>query len=73
MHAINSHIAIGGENNVVNIYNKELSTPILDHSFASGSFELDRQKFVSAVCWNKHANVLLAGNNSGVVKLLKLS
>ena len=67
------HIACGSEDNSVVIYNLMISSPILKQSFEVGIKEQDTNRYVSAVCWNKHANVMLAGNDAGIIQLSKLS
>lgn len=68
-----NHIACGSEDNSVIVYNLMITSPILRHSFEVGIKEQDNGRYVSAVCWNKHANVMLASNDAGIVKITKLS
>jgi len=66
------HIAVGSEDNSVVVYSIVSCQPILRHSFETGIKEHDINKYVSAVCWNRHANTMLAGNDAGVIQICKL-
>jgi len=75
------YVACGSENNNLYVYYKELSKPILTHPFGGetpGVNDRDRVEtdtggdFVSAVCWKKSTNVILAANSQGTIKVLEL-
>jgi len=67
------HIACGSEDNRVVVYNNMITSPILSNSFETGVKEQDAGRYGSAVCWNKHANIMLSGNSAGILKILRLS
>ena len=64
----------GSEDNAVVVYNKMITTPFLRDSFDTGAAygSSDDECFASAVEFNKHANIILAGNSKGVIKIMKL-
>ena len=70
------YIACGSENNSIYVYYKGLSKalfsyPISTHQPADDDSE-SSYEFVSALCWRKHSNVILAANSLGIIKVLKL-
>eukprot|EP00011_Vannellida_sp_DIVA3-517-6-12_P006909 CAMPEP_0114613454 /NCGR_PEP_ID=MMETSP0168-20121206/5140_1 /TAXON_ID=95228 ORGANISM="Vannella sp., Strain DIVA3 517/6/12" /NCGR_SAMPLE_ID=MMETSP0168 /ASSEMBLY_ACC=CAM_ASM_000044 /LENGTH=753 /DNA_ID=CAMNT_0001824459 /DNA_START=125 /DNA_END=2386 /DNA_ORIENTATION=- len=72
--ARNEFIMCGSEDNAVVVYNKMINTPFLRDSFNTGATfgACDDESFASSVCFNKHANVILAGNSKGIIKIMKL-
>jgi len=62
------HIACGSENNSVYLYNLMMSSPIVKYAFDDHS----TVGVVSALNWNKHGDILLAGNDLGEIQILKL-
>lgn len=81
------YIACGSEDKAMYVYYKGLPRPMLsqridEHVYHAGGAGAgttslaadDRQDidFVSAVCWKKNSNVLLAANSRGVIKIMEL-
>lgn len=71
------YIACGSEDNSLYIYYKGLSKQLF--SFKIDGDKLtdseranDLNEFVSAVCWRKNCNVVLAANSRGLIKVLEL-
>lgn len=71
------YIACGSEDNSLYIYYKGLSKQLF--SFKIDGDKLtdsekanDLNEFVSAVCWRKKCNVVLAANSRGLIKVLEL-
>jgi hypothetical protein len=60
-------VACGSENNSIFLYNLMISTPVLRYPYG------ESLGVVSALNWNKHGDILLAGNDLGEVQILKLS
>lgn len=75
-----NYLACGSENNSLYVYYKGLSKPLLIYSFGveQSVLENDRRttgengEFVSAVCWRKNSNVVLAANSQGIIRVLEL-
>lgn len=38
----------------------------------SSAATVDNNDFVSAVCWRKQSNIIIAGNSRGIIKILEL-
>lgn len=71
------YIACGSEDNALYIYYKGLSKPLFSYKIDSNKIsDIDRlsevSDFVSAVCWRKGCNVVLAANSRGLIKILEL-
>lgn len=72
-------ISCGSETNTVFAYHRDLSKPVSTYRFAplcprSGiEIESDTPTFISSLCWKKGTSRLLAGNSSGIIKLLELA
>ncbi|RDD43416.1 E3 ubiquitin-protein ligase RFWD2 [Trichoplax sp. H2] len=73
------YIACGSENNSLYLYYKGLSKQLLSFKFDvvrsifdKDSRDDDSNEFVSAVCWKRGANVLVAANSQGTIKVLEL-
>jgi len=62
-------VACGSETSEVYVYFKELSQPIVVHSFTP----LMPQEFMSAVSWQPKSSTLFAVSSSGVMKALQLT
>eukprot|EP00004_Rigifila_ramosa_P026155 TRINITY_DN8013_c0_g1_i2.p1 TRINITY_DN8013_c0_g1~~TRINITY_DN8013_c0_g1_i2.p1 ORF type:complete len:634 (+),score=111.33 TRINITY_DN8013_c0_g1_i2:38-1903(+) len=68
----------GSETNSVFVYHRAISTPLLSHRFGAPSPLLesgaddDTGHFVSAVCWRRTSNTIVAGNSQGMLKILEL-
>ncbi|TKR81137.1 hypothetical protein L596_015065 [Steinernema carpocapsae] len=83
-----NHIVCGSENNNLYLYYKGLSNPLMNYDFATsseGSSEISEfamtapnneitggSDFVSAVCWKKNSNVVVAANSQGTTQILQL-
>ncbi|XP_015781435.2 E3 ubiquitin-protein ligase COP1-like [Tetranychus urticae] len=77
------YICCGSENNALYIYYKGFSKPVLTYSFdfdrpisrtgieSHWSKKNITQNAITAVCWKKDSNVILAGNTEGSVKVLE--
>ena len=72
-------IACGSENNALYLYYKGLSQPLLHYKFDVVKSALEKERaeedsveFISAVCWKPDANVIVAANSQGTIKLLEL-
>jgi len=81
------HIVCGSENNHVYLYYKGLNEPLMSYDFAvkagiqrelfepvgiRSSNTNEGNDFVSAVCWKKGTNVIVAANSQGTVQILEL-
>lgn len=74
------YIACGSEDNSLSVYYKDLSKQLFSYKFTdteiSATFEpvnlSDGNEFVSAVCWRKSNDILMAGNSKGIIKILEL-
>lgn len=71
------YVACGSEDNALYIYYKGLSKPLFSYKIDSNKIsDTDRMSevsdFVSAVCWRKGCNVVLAANSRGLIKILEL-
>lgn len=73
------YVACGSENNALYVYSAGLARPLLAHRFEAVRGFLERPArdeehadFVSAVCWKRGSDVLLAANSQGLVKVLQL-
>ncbi|XP_014217914.1 E3 ubiquitin-protein ligase RFWD2 [Copidosoma floridanum] len=75
------YIACGSENNSVYVYYKGLSKQLMFYKFEAPRSILgtedrvdeDLNEFISAVCWRKNSNVVVAANSQGVIKILELT
>ncbi|KAK2709958.1 E3 ubiquitin-protein ligase COP1-like [Artemia franciscana] len=72
-------VSCGSENNAVYLYYKKMSKPILDFKFDHvknvldrGNKEEENNEFVSAVCWKRNSNYIVAANSQGIVKVLEI-
>ncbi|KAK9916220.1 hypothetical protein WJX75_000186 [Coccomyxa subellipsoidea] len=69
-------IACGSETDEVYVYYRALAKPIAKRVFsgptASGQAS-EGSQFISAVCWKPQAQVLLAANSQGCIKLMQLT
>lgn len=70
------YISCGSEDNSLYIYYKGLSKQLLslklDGTKNISDPGYDLNEFVSAVCWRKENNVILAANSRGIIKILEL-
>lgn len=72
------YIACGSEDNSMFIYYKGLSKPLFSKKIEVGHRVSDLERsndlneFVSAVCWRKQCNVVLAANSRGLINILEL-
>lgn len=74
------YVACGSENNALYVYYAGLSRPLLAYRFdalrgfleRSSREHEDHAEFVSAVCWRRGTDVLLAANSQGTIKVLEL-
>jgi E3 ubiquitin-protein ligase RFWD2 len=77
------YIACGSENNALYVYYKGLSKQLFSFRFDAGRSVLgsssgkdlaadEASEFVSAVCWKRRCNVVLAANSQGIIKVLEL-
>lgn len=72
------YVACGSENNALYVYYKGLSRQLLSYRFDAVRNFLERERaddqseFVSAVCWRRNSNVLVAANSQGTIKVLEL-
>lgn len=70
------YISCGSEDNSLYIYYKGLSKQLLslklDGTKSISDPGYDLNEFVSAVCWRKENNVILAANSRGIIKILEL-
>lgn len=70
------YISCGSEDNSLYIYYKGLSKQLLtlklDGAKNISDPGYDLNEFVSAVCWRKENNVILAANSRGIIKILEL-
>ncbi|XP_058096065.1 protein SUPPRESSOR OF PHYA-105 1-like [Magnolia sinica] len=72
------YIACGSETNEVYAYYKSLPMPITSHKFGSidpitrQETDDDNGQFVSSVCWREKANMVVAANSNGSIKLLQM-
>ncbi|KAA0200276.1 hypothetical protein HAZT_HAZT000769 [Hyalella azteca] len=73
------YVACGSENNSLYVYYKDLPKKMISFRFDQRRFvvdpearEEDSTDFVSAVCWRKGSNVLVAGNSQGIIKVLQM-
>ncbi|UXI21370.1 F-box/LRR-repeat protein 7 [Sarcoptes scabiei] len=67
----NDFIACGSENNSLYIYYKSIDKQMLTYSFDKWEKE-ENNDFVSAVCWRRSSNVILAANSQGLIMILEL-
>jgi len=72
------YIACGSENNSVFTYAKSMSMPALTHRLESrnpftGAVLDDTNHFVSNVCFQRNANVLVAANSQGTLQVLEMA
>ncbi|KAI6244081.1 E3 ubiquitin-protein ligase RFWD2 [Aphelenchoides fujianensis] len=81
-----NHIVCGSENNNLYIYYKNIAEPLLRYDFATRQADPDQadvtlvpiapeqssNDFVSAVCWRKNSNVIVAANSQGATHVLEL-
>eukprot|EP00299_Pterocystis_sp_00344_P015980 c7994_g1_i2.p1 GENE.c7994_g1_i2~~c7994_g1_i2.p1 ORF type:complete len:581 (+),score=140.67 c7994_g1_i2:57-1799(+) len=67
-------IACGSETNQICIYNRMLSHPVVVHDLNTNEQVSDDEvsPFVSAVCWCRNSNILVAGNSQGMVNVLEV-
>ncbi|VDN59224.1 unnamed protein product [Dracunculus medinensis] len=70
------HIACGSEDNQLFLYYKGLTDPILRYDFSFAEcvpLSVDSANdFVSAVCWKKKSNVIVAANSRGIIQILEV-
>lgn len=71
------YIACGSEDNSLYIYYKGLSKQLFSfkidgNKLTDSERANDLNEFVSAVCWRKKCNVVLAANSRGLIKVLEL-
>ncbi|KAF2361731.1 WD40 repeat, partial [Trinorchestia longiramus] len=73
------YVACGSENNSLYVYYKDLPKKMISFRFDQRRFivdpearEEDSTDFVSAVCWRRGSNVLVAGNSQGIIKVLQM-
>lgn len=72
------YIACGSEDNSLYVYYKGLSKQLFSYKIDVGQRVSDLERsndlneFVSAVCWRKQCNVILAANSRGLIKVLEL-
>jgi E3 ubiquitin-protein ligase RFWD2 len=73
------YIACGSETNAVFTFCKSLNRPILSHFFRplhpTTGEELpddDPTQFVSAVCFKRNSNIIVAANSQGTIKVLEM-
>ncbi|XP_065559736.1 E3 ubiquitin-protein ligase COP1-like isoform X1 [Artemia franciscana] len=72
-------IAVGSENNAMYLYFKKMSKPIMDFKFDQtkniidkGNKDEENNEFISAVCWKRDSNYIVAANSQGIVKTLEI-
>ncbi|XP_062561026.1 E3 ubiquitin-protein ligase COP1-like isoform X1 [Armigeres subalbatus] len=80
----NDYLACGSEDNSLCVYYKGLSKQLFNLKFSSsnnnstGRSISDTERntegndFVSAVCWRKQSNIIIAGNSEGIIKILEI-
>lgn len=71
------YVACGSEDNALYIYYKGLSKQLFNYNIDAGTSVVvgksnDVNEFVSAVCWRKDCNVVLAANSKGLIKVFEL-
>jgi len=81
------HIVCGSETNEVYTYYKKCKQPICNYDFSIDSLnemrsrvlglskvpaEQNQSEFVSALCWKKESNIVMAANSSGKAHILQL-
>jgi E3 ubiquitin-protein ligase RFWD2 len=73
------YVACGSENNALFVYYKGLSKQLFSFRFDANHGILDKDRkeedageFVSAVCWKRMSNVVVAANSQGIIKILEL-
>eukprot|EP00008_Paramoeba_atlantica_P000436 CAMPEP_0201503230 /NCGR_PEP_ID=MMETSP0151_2-20130828/84553_1 /ASSEMBLY_ACC=CAM_ASM_000257 /TAXON_ID=200890 /ORGANISM="Paramoeba atlantica, Strain 621/1 / CCAP 1560/9" /LENGTH=567 /DNA_ID=CAMNT_0047896875 /DNA_START=1541 /DNA_END=3245 /DNA_ORIENTATION=- len=66
----NDYIATGSEDNSLYVYNRHLSKPSFVQTFNTSLPAEDEGAYVSALGWRRKGNVLIAGNNKGILKVL---
>ncbi|XP_059482743.1 E3 ubiquitin-protein ligase COP1-like isoform X1 [Neocloeon triangulifer] len=73
------YVACGSENNALFVYYKGLSKQLFSFRFDASHGILDKERkeedageFVSAVCWKRMSNVVVAANSQGIIKILEL-
>ena len=77
----NDYLACGSEDNSLCVYYKGLSKQLFNLKFNATTpprsiSDLERTSdgsdFVSAVCWRKQSNIIIAGNSEGIIKILEI-
>lgn len=74
------YVACGSENNSLYVYYKGLTKQLFSYKFDAVRNILEQQdrreedsnEFVSAVCWKRKSNVVVAANSQGIIKILEL-
>lgn len=72
------YVACGSEDNALYIYYKGLSKQLFNYNIdaetavVAANKPSDVNEFVSAVCWRKDCNVVLAANSKGLIKVFEL-
>jgi len=64
-------ITTGSEDNQVVTYHRDFEKPVFQYSFNSSQKSFDND-FVSALCYHKTENAVLAATNRGLVQVLQL-
>lgn len=74
-----NHIVCGSENNQLYLYYKGLSDPLMCYDFGRAdscqsplATSEPGSDFVSAICWKKNTNVIVAANSQGTTHILQL-
>ncbi|PVZ99501.1 hypothetical protein BB558_004502 [Smittium angustum] len=72
-------LSCGSENNTVYTYDIGLTKPVIEYKFNSSAptkyddlTDKDPSLFVSAVCWKRNSNTLIAANSQGSIRTLNL-
>ncbi|XP_055636606.1 E3 ubiquitin-protein ligase COP1-like isoform X1 [Toxorhynchites rutilus septentrionalis] len=76
----NDYLACGSEDNSLCVYYKGLSKQLFNlkfnntvpRSITEQERSNDGSEFVSAVCWRKQSNIIIAGNSEGIIKILEI-
>lgn len=72
-------ISCGSESNIVYTYHRDLGQSISSFRFAStcphtgAEVESESPAFISALCWKRNSNRMVAANSLGTIKLLELA
>ena len=71
------YLACGSEDNSLYVYYKGLSKQLFNYKIDENKYDeaeimSDPNEFVSAVCWRKKCNVILAANSRGLIQILEL-